>query len=163
MPFKLINIEVMKKNLLIAIFSIFGLFVFGNSTFAQKTVEPQVQRDPLLEADALHNLDVANQAYKLRKAYKAVLLRLEETVAANPGFSKMDEVLYLLGTSSYYLSEGKGKQKIEAKTDEEKAKYAPEKLRADAVAYLSQLIDQFPNSKFKGEAEKTLKEIKAKK
>jgi outer membrane protein assembly factor BamD (BamD/ComL family) len=153
----------MKRNLLIAVFAIFGLFIFGNSTFAQKTVEPQVQRDPILEADALHNLDVANQAFKLRKAYKAVLLRLEETMAANPTFSKMDEVLYLSGMSSYYLSIGKGNQKTEPKTDEEKAKYAPEKLRADAFAYLSQLIEQYPTSKFKGDAEKTLKILKDKK
>ena len=151
----------MKRNLLIAVFTVFGLFIFGNTSFAQKTVEPQIQRDPLLEADSLHNLDVANQAYKLRKAYKAVLMRLEETVAANPNFSRMDEVLYLLGMSSYYLSEGKGKQKVEAKTDEEKAKYAPEKLRGDSIGYFTQLIEQFPTSKFKGDAEKTLKIITA--
>lgn len=153
----------MKRNLIIAIFTIFALFVFGSSSFAQKTVEPQIQRDPLLEADALHNLDVANQAFKIRKAYKAVLMRLEETIAANPTFSKMDEVLYLSGKSSYYLSEGKGTQKAEAKTDEEKAKYAPEKLRGDAVGYLTQLIEQFPTSKFKADAKKTLDEIKDKK
>jgi len=153
----------MKKNLLIAVFAFAGLFVFGNSVFAQKTVEPQVQRDPLLEADALHNLDVAKQSFKLRKAYVGVLSRLEETMAANPDFSKMDEVLYLLGMSSYYLSDGKGKQKADLKTDEAKAKYAPEKLRDDAIGYLSTLIEKYPNSKFKPDAEKTLKEIKDKK
>lgn len=154
----------MKKNLLIAAFVFTGLFVFGHyPVFAQKPVDPQIQRDPLLEADALHNLDVARQAFKLRKAYVGVLSRLEETMAANPEFSKMDEVLYLLGMSSYYLSEGKGKQKVETKTEEEKAKFAPERLREDAVAYLSMVIDKYPNSKFKPDAEKALKEMKDKK
>ena len=51
-------------------------------------------------------------------------------------------------SKSQDVIEGKGKQKIEAKTDEEKAKYAPEKLRADAFAYLTQLVEQYPNSKF---------------
>ncbi len=63
----------------------------------------------MLEADALHNLDVAWQYFKLKKAYVAVLLRAEETMAAHPTFTKMDEILYLSGMSSYYLATGKGK------------------------------------------------------
>lgn len=138
---------------------------FTSATFAQKQIEPQVQRDPIMEADAKHNLDVARQYFKLKKAYKAVIMRLEETMAAYPEFSKMDEVLYLSGLSSYYLSEGKGKQKIDYKTlkEDEKKKWAPEKLRDDAVAYLSMLIENHPKSDFKAEAEKILKEIKDKK
>ena len=152
----------MKKALLI--FS-FILLAFTFVTFAQKQIEPQIQRDPILEADAKHNLDVASQYFKLKKAYKGVLMRFEETFAAYPEFSKMDEFLYYAGMSSYYLSENKGKQKIDmAKlTDDDKKKYAPEKLREDAKAYLSAIVEKYPSSQYIGEAEKTLKELEAQK
>lgn len=146
----------MKKAFLIFSFFVFSIG-FSTSVFAQKSVAPQIDRDPVMEADAMHNLDVARQAYKLKKAYKAVLLRTEVIIAAYPDFSKFDEVLYLSGMSSYYLSEGKGKQKIDAKTDEEKAKYAPEKLRDDALAYLSMLVEKYPSSQYRDDAEKALK------
>ena len=148
----------MKK--VIFIFS-FVLLIFASSAFAQKQIEPQVQRDPILEADAKHNLEVAQQYFKLKKAYKAVLLRFEETFAAYPEFSKMDEFLYYAGMSSYYLSENKGKQKII--TEEEKKKFAPERLREDAVAYLSLIVEKYPQSAFKTDAAKILKELEAKK
>ncbi len=135
--------------------------MFASSAFAQKQIEPQIQRDPILEADARHNLEVAQQYFKLKKAYKAVLLRFEETFAAYPEFSKMDEFLYMAGMSSYYLSQNKGKQKIIS--EEEKKKFAPEKLREDAVAYLSQLMKDYPQSQFKSDAEKALKQIETKK
>ncbi len=148
----------MKKA--IFIFS-FILLTFASSAYAQKQIEPQVQRDPILEADAKHNLDVANQYFKLKKAYKAVLMRFEETFAAYPEFSRMDEFLYLAGMSSYYLSENKGKQKIVS--EEDKEKFAPEKLREDAKAYLSAIVEKYSQSQYKDEAEKTLKELEEKK
>ena len=151
----------MKKAFLI--FS-FIFLTFTSSTFAQKQIELQVQRDPILEADAKHNLEVAQQYFITKKAYRAVLMRFEETFAAYPQFSRMDEFLYYAGMSSYYLSNNKGKQKLEkTATAEEKAKYAPEKLREDAVAYLSQLVKDYPQSQYKSGAEKALKEIQAKK
>lgn len=149
----------MKRNFLILAFAFFCLFVFGNSVSAQKQIEPQIQRDPVLEADASHNLEVAQQYFKTKKAYKAVLMRFEETFAAYPEFSKMDEFLYLAGMSSLYLSENKGKQKIDQKSEEEKTKFAPEKLREDATAYLSQIVEKYPQSQFKTEAEKALKTL----
>ncbi len=139
------------------------VLIFSTSSYAQKTVEPQIQRDPVMEADAIHNLEVARQAFKLKKAYKAVLLRTEVIIAAYPDFSKFDEVLYLTGMSSYYLAEGKGKQKIDARSDEEKAKYAPEKLREDAGAYLNALVEKYPGSQYRDEAQKTLKLLAEKK
>jgi len=153
----------MKKNFLVLAFVIFGFSIFGTNIFAQKQIEPQIQRDPILEADASHNLEVAQQYFKTKKAYKAVLLRFEETFAAYPEFSKMDEFLYLAGMSSFYLSENKGKQKIDTKSEDEKKKYAPEKLREDATAYLAQIVGKYPQSAFKAEAEKTLKTLEAKK
>ncbi|MGI8470407.1 MAG: outer membrane protein assembly factor BamD [Pyrinomonadaceae bacterium] len=147
----------MKKTILIFSF----ILAFSFSALAQKQIDQKVQRDPVLEADALHNLDVARQYFKIKKAYKAVIMRTEEIVAANPDFSKMDEVLYLSGMSSFYLSKNKGNQKLDAKaTDAEKQKFAPEKLREDATVYLSMLVEKYPNSSFRDDAEKTLKELK---
>ena len=127
---------------------------------AQRNIDPAIDRDPVLEQDAKHNLDVAWQAFTLKKAYKGVLMRFEETFAAYPGFSKMDEFLYLAGMSSYYLSENKGKQKVNLKSDKEKYKFAPAKLREDAVAYFSMLIEKNPQSQYRDEAEKTLALLK---
>lgn len=139
----------------------FLLSVFSLSAFAQNSPAPAIARDPILEADAKHNLDVAKQAFApLKKAYKQVLLRFEETYAAYPEFSQIDEFLYLAGMSSYYLAEGKGKQKIDPKFEKDKEKFAPEKLRADAVAYLSTVVDKYPQSRFVSDAQKTLKLLK---
>ncbi len=130
-------------------------------TLAQRNVTPVLDKDPLLEADAMLNLDVAKQAFgPARKAYKQVLLRFEETYAAYPEFSKIDEFLYLAGMSSYYLSRNEGKQKVNLKIKRERERYAPEKLREEAVAYLSTLIEKFPDSKFRPDAEKALELLK---
>ncbi len=135
--------------------------LFSIPSVAQRNVTPAIERDPLLEADARHNLDVAWQAFgPARKAYKQVLLRFEETFAAYPDFSKMDEFLYLAGMSSYYLSKNEGKQKVNLKIEKEKEKYAPEKLRQDAVAYLSLMIDRNPDSQYRSNADRILKELK---
>ena len=139
----------------------FVAMVFVSTASAQRNVTPAIDRDPVLEADAKHNLDVALQAFTpLKKAYKQVIFRFEETYAAYPDFSKIDEFLYLAGMSSYYLSENKGKQKVDLKLEKEKNKFAPAKLREDAIAYLSTVVDKHPESKFVADAEKTLKLLK---
>jgi outer membrane protein assembly factor BamD (BamD/ComL family) len=132
--------------------------LFSVSVCAQRNIE--LATDPVLEADAKHNLDVALQYYRLKKAYKSVVMRFEETLAAYPQFSKMDEFLYIAGMSSFYLSKNEGKQKVNLKSEKEKDKYAPEKLKEDAIAYFSMILDKYPDSKFREDAEKTLKEIK---
>jgi len=154
----------MKKAILFL--SLFAcVFALSPNVFAQRQIEVQVQRDPVLEADAAHNLEAAQLYFKTRKAYKAVLMRFEETFAAYPDYSKMDEFLYLAAMSSYYLSENKGKQKIELKSlsEEEQKKYAPAKLREDAVAYFAMIVEKYPQSRFKADAEKTLKQLETKK
>ena len=149
------------KKFLSLVFAVAAIGMFSLSAYAQRNVTPAIDRDPLMEADAKHNLDVARQAYApLKKAYKQVLMRFEETYAAYPQFSNIDEFLYLAGMSSYYLSENKGKQKVDLKSVKEKEKYAPEKLRADAIAYLSTVVDKHPESKFVIEAQKTLAVLK---
>jgi outer membrane protein assembly factor BamD (BamD/ComL family) len=131
------------------------------TSFAQSNIEPAIVRDPVLETDAKHNLDVAWQAFKpLKRAYKQVIMRFEETQAAYPQFSKMDEFLYIAGMSSYYLSKNEGKQKVNLKNEKEKEKYAPEKLKQDANAYLSMLIETYPESKYRTDAEEGLKLLK---
>ena len=147
------------RKIFLTLFSVVS--IFGSTVIAQRNIDPAIDRDPVLEADAKHNLDVAWQAFKpLKKAYKQVIMRFEETFAAYPQFSKMDEFLYLAGMSSVYLSTNEGRQKVNLKNEKEKEKYAPEKLKENAVAYFSMLIEKFPESKYRPEAEKTLKEIK---
>jgi outer membrane protein assembly factor BamD (BamD/ComL family) len=152
------NVNQLKRGL----FLIFGFLFFLPISFAQKNIEQKVQRDPVLEADSMHNLEVARLMFRLRKAYKGVLMRCEEIIAANPDFSKMDEVLYLSGMSSYYLLEGKGSQKVNLNDEKEKEKYNPEKLLADAIVYLKMLVEKYPQSRFRQEAEKTLKLLEEK-
>ena len=141
-------------------FVLFCILSFTVSGNAQRNVTPAIDRDPLMEQDAKHNLDVAKQYFLLKKAYKGVLERFEETYAAYPTFSKMDEFLYYAGMSSYYLSENKGKQKIDLKREKDPAKYEPVKLKGDAIGYLSTIVEKYPESKFKNDAKKTLAVLK---
>ncbi len=152
----------MKTNLFFASIALIFLFAVGSSASAQRNIDPAIERDPLLELDAKHNLDVARQAFTLKKAYKGVIMRFEETYAAYPEFSKIEEFLFLAGMSSYYLSENKGKQKVNLKLEKEKDKFAPAKLKEDAVAYLSLVLEKNPESQYKDDAQKVLNELKAK-
>jgi outer membrane protein assembly factor BamD (BamD/ComL family) len=147
------------KKYLLPIFTF--LILFSGSTLAQRNVTPAIDRDPVLEQDAKHNLEVARQAFLLKKAYKGVLMRFEETYAAYPSFSGIEEFLYMAGMSSYYLSENKGKQKVDLKSDKEKEKFAPAKLREDAKAYLSTLLEKNPETKYADDARRTLKLLEA--
>ena len=145
----------MRKNLLVSLALVIGLLVCAPVTFPQGAArngpDPSTIRDPELEKDSLHNLDVARQYFKLRKAYIAALRRCEEVIAGNPTFSKMDEILFIAGESSLRLSASKGKQ-------EEKEK-KPEQLRDDARTYLSQLVNDHPQSPFRQQAEDDLKPL----
>lgn len=150
----------MNKNIIALAFVILVAAITGAS--AQRNVTPAIQRDPLMEQDAKHNLDVAWQAFgPARKAYKQVILRFEETFAAYPEFSKLDEFLFLAGMSSYYLADNKGNQKVDPKSEKEKLKFAPARLRENATVFLGLLVDKFPQSKYKPDAESTLKLLKA--
>lgn len=107
-------------------------------------------RDPEMEKDAMHNLEVARLYFKLKKAYRAAIGRCEEIIAGNPNFSRLDEVLYIAGESSYLLSMNKGKQAANLPAD---------KLREDARDYLSRLVKDFPDSSFRKQAESRLKNL----
>ncbi len=112
--------------------------------------DPSTVRDAVLERDSLQNLGVARHYYKMKKAYVAAIARCEEIIAGNPNFSRMDETLYIAGTSSLRLAENRGKQS---------AKIPPEKLREDARDYLSRLVNEFPDSEFRERAESELRNL----
>ena len=123
---------------------------------------PDVNRDPDMENEAKHNLEVARQYFKLRKAYVASLQRCEEVLAANPGYSKIDEILYIAGKSSLNLAEAKGKQKPEQYVihdGDKKVTLTVDEFRDKARDYLSQLVNGYPQSAFRAEAEDDLKAL----
>src|SRR6267143_6337639 len=142
----------MKKILLVAFLFLTLLGTGEGAAHAQGSAKtgptPATVRDPDLEKDSLHNLEVARHYFKLKKAYIAALQRCEEIIAGNPVFSKIDEVLYMAGESSLRLAENKGKQASKATSD---------KLREDARDYLSQLVNGYPDSSFRKQAEEDLK------
>ena len=142
----------MKKFLVITLIALAVFVVAPAAARAQGGAKqgPDVVRDPDMEKDSLHNLEVARQYFTLRKAYKASLARCEEIIAGNPTFSKIDEVLLIAGQSSLRLSENKGKQSVKTATD---------KLREDARGYLSMLVNNYPESRFKDEAVAALKPL----
>jgi hypothetical protein len=82
---------------------------FGQGAIKQGP-DASTVRDPELEKDSYHNLEVARHYFKTRKAYLAAIARCEEIIAGNPGFSRIDEVLYIAGESSLRLADNKGKQ-----------------------------------------------------
>ena len=89
------------------------MFASAPSTSAQGVrtgPDPATLRDPDLERDSHHNLEVAKNYFKLKKAYVAALKRCEEIIAGNPNFAKIEEVLLMAGQSSLWLSQNKGKQ-----------------------------------------------------
>jgi outer membrane protein assembly factor BamD (BamD/ComL family) len=115
-----------------------------------------------MEKDSLHNLEVAWQYFKLRKAYVASLERCEEIIAGYPGFSKIDEALYIAGRSTLFLAAGKGNQKSSMYVrheGNEKKTLTPEQFRDEARGYLSQLVNEYPDSKYKSEAAEDLKAL----
>jgi len=150
----------------IAFLFIISLFVSAPSVRAQGNArngpDPEATRDADVEKDSLHNLDVARQYFKLRKAYVAALQRCDEVLAANPTFSKIDEVLYIAGQSSLNLAEGRGKQAASLYTihdGDKKRALTPEEFRERARDYLSQLVNEHPSSTFRDRANDDLKQL----
>src|SRR5712672_1692704 len=107
----------MRKQLILGSLLAIGLMISVSLVHAQGGVkagpDPTTIRDPELEKDSLHNLEVARNYFKLKKAYVAALKRCEEIIAGNPNFARIDEVLFIAGKSARLLAEGRGKQKAE--------------------------------------------------
>lgn len=157
----------MKAKFFFVFLILFVLFV-APSTFAQGGVksgpDPSTLRDPDLERDSNHNLEVAKNYFKLKKAYVAALKRCEEIIAGNPNFEKIDEVLLMAGQSSLWLSENKGKQKPEQYVSfdgGEKKTLTSQQFREMGVDYLNKLIKDYPESKFTQQAREELQTLQA--
>jgi hypothetical protein len=155
----------MKSKFFFVFLILFVLFV-APSTFAQGGVkggpDPSTLRDPDLEKDSNHNLEVAKNYFKLKKAYVAALKRCEEIIAGNPNFERIDEVLLMAGQSSLWLSENKGKQKPEQYVSfdgGEKKTLTSQQFREMGVDYLNKLIKDYPESQFAKQAREELQTL----
>jgi outer membrane protein assembly factor BamD (BamD/ComL family) len=118
--------------------------------------DPSTVSDAESDKSAKHELEVARHYFKNKKAYYAAFKRCEELAAGYPEFYRLDEVLYIAGMSSLYLSEGKGKQKPPTATPEKAEEFSPENMRATARDYLSRLVSDFPKSGFRKDAQEAL-------
>ena len=149
------------RNKFLLLFVVLFVFALAPATFAQvKAGQDQATlRDPDLERDSYHNLDVARNYFKLKKAYVASLKRCEEIIAGNPNFAKIEEVLLMAGQSSLWLSQNKGKQKPDLYVSfdgGEKRTLTSEQFREMGVDYLNKLIKDYPNSPYAKQAQEEL-------
>ena len=127
--------------------------------------DPSTLRDPDLERDSLHNLEVARNYFKLKKAYVASLKRCEEIIAGNPNFAKIEEVLLMAGQSSLWLAEKKGKQSPDLYVTfdgGEKKTLTSEQFREMGRDYLNKLIKDHPDSPYAKEAREELAALEVK-
>jgi outer membrane protein assembly factor BamD (BamD/ComL family) len=155
----------MKQFLSVGIL-IMALAMFAPLAKAQGTVrsgpDPSTLRDPELEKDSMHNLEVARNYFKLKKAYVAALKRTEEIIAGNPTFTRIDEALFMAGSSSLFLAEKKGKQDptlyitYDGNT---KKTLTAEEFREMGRDYLSRLVQEYPDSSFRSQAEDALRTV----
>ena len=115
------------------------LFGVQANAYAQGAARGRVDppRDPIMETNATHSLDVARWYLTKRKAYDGARDRLQEIVDSYPEFSRMDEVVFLLGEASLKLNK-------------------PEK----AVEYYERLVKDFEGSEFVKKARERLKELR---
>ena len=122
-------------------------FCTVSNVYAQVNRGPVApKRDPLLEKESLHHLDVAWQYFKKKvdksdpvattRRSNAIADRLLEVLDTNPTFAKIDEVNYLLGEIYHRLA------------DKDKA-----------IRYLSDVVKDSPDSKYFGDAKKRLDEL----
>ena len=152
------------KKLVLTIMAGATLFCASSIVPAQGGAKqgPQIARDTDLEKDSLHNLEVARHYFKTRKAYVAALQRCEEIIAADPAFSKIDEVLFMAGESSLHLAEGKGKQEASLYVIHEgdaKRTLTADEFRDLARDYLSHLVNEYPDSTYRSQAQESLRPL----
>ena len=158
----------MSNRLVVAIAFLFLILVAAPATYAQGSVrtgpDPSTVRDPDLERDSLHNLEVARNYFKLKKAYVAALMRLEEIIAGNPNFTRIEEVLLMAGQSSLWLAENKGKQVPTLYVSVEGGKkrtLTPDQFRELGREYLTRLVKDYPDGQFSKQAREELAALDA--
>ena len=148
--------------LLLVLFAFSAPAAFGQGV--RSGPDPSTLRDPDLERDSLHNLEVAKNYFKLKKAYVAALKRCEEIIAGNPNFAKIEEVLLMAGQSSLWLSQSKGKQNPNLYVSfdgGEKKTLTSQQFREMGVGYLKKLVNDYPESPFAKEAQAELSMLDA--
>jgi hypothetical protein len=156
----------MRKKVVVGFVMLFALIVTAPLVHAQGGVkagpDASTIRDPDLEKDSLHNLEVARNYFKLKKAYVAALKRCEEIIAGNPNFASIEEVLLIAGESSLALAESKGKQAPSLYVTYDaggKRTLKAEEFREMGREYLTRLINDYPESRFRQQAEADLQTI----
>jgi len=127
------------------------IIISNGTAYAQSGVARgaiSAPRDPELEKQSAHNLEVAKYYFYKRKPAdkndkdgwarlnKAVIDRLQEIMDTNPNFARMDSVYFLLG--EVYARAG----------DLDQAK-----------EFFGKLIKEFPDSQMIGDAKKRLAEV----
>lgn len=154
----------MKVRLLLLLALIFLAVPSIQAQGVRSGPDPATMRDPDLERDSRHNLEVAKNYFKLKKAYVAALKRCEEIIAGNPNFEKIEEVLLMAGQSSIWLSQNKGKQapNLYVTFDGgEKRTLTPEQFREMGRQYLNKLVKDYPNGNYTKQALEELRELDA--
>src|SRR5688500_281980 len=157
----------MKLSLIFTLVMAAALFVSAPAARAQGVrtgPDPTTLRDPDLERDSQHNLEVARNYFKLKKAYVAALKRCEEIIAGNPNFAKIEEVLLMAGQSSLWLAEKKGKQSPDLYVTfdgGQKRTLTAEQFREMGRDYLNKLIKDYPNTPHARQAQEELRGLEA--
>ena len=126
-------------KLFATMFVVVFLGIYSSSGLAQGPSKPMAPpRDSAMEVSAKHNLDVARWYLIKRKAYDGARDRLQEIIDTYPEFSRIDEVMFLMGEAQLKL-----------KKDDK------------AVEYYSKLLKDYPESEFAKKARARLDEMKA--
>lgn len=152
----------MKVKLLLLLALVFVAVPAIHAQGVRSGPDQTAMRDPDLERDSQHNLEVAKNYFKLKKAYVAALKRCEEIIAGNPNFAKIEEVLLMAGQSSIWLSQNKGKQapNLYVTFDGgEKRTLTPEQFREMGRQYLNKLITDYPNGSYAKQAQEELRAL----
>ena len=102
---------------------------------ARGRIEPP--RDEAQEIAAQHNLEVARWYLTKRKAYEGARDRLQEIIDTYPDFSRMDEVVFLMGEAHYKLGK-----------------------KDKARDYYNKLLKVYPDSELVKKARERLDELK---
>jgi outer membrane protein assembly factor BamD (BamD/ComL family) len=129
------GIKFFAKTLAIALMALIACWTAAQAQGPGKPMEPP--RDPALETAARHNLDVARWYLVKRKAYEGARDRLKEIIDTYPDFSRMDEVVFLMGEAHLKL-----------------------KKNEKAVDYYNKLLKDYPGSEFAKKARERLDELK---
>jgi TolA-binding protein len=122
-----------------AVASVIAVLLVAGAALAQGPARGRIEpaRDEALEMTAKHNLTVARWYLEKRKAYAGARDRLQEIIDTYAEFSRMDEVLFLMGEVHYKLNK-------------------PEK----AGELYNKMLKEYPSSEFAKKARERLLELK---